>query len=312
LPATSILEVKGLVVEYKASRGTLRAVDGVNLEVMRGETFTVIGESGSGKSTLGLAILRLIPVKDGEIIFNGINLLKLKEREIRKIRKSIQIVLQDPYASLDPKMKVKEIVSEPLIGSGEREGIEEKVNKALELVGLDRSFSERYPSEFSGGQRQRVSIARAIVGEPEFIVLDEPTSNLDISIQAQILNLLLDLQERKNLTYLFITHNIAVAKYISDRIAVMYSGEIIESGDARELITNPLHPYTTELISAVPSKGFKEKLGKFNFKEVIHNVPPKGCKYAPRCPFAKEICWNSRPKLVKVKNNHDVSCFLYS
>jgi oligopeptide/dipeptide ABC transporter ATP-binding protein len=322
-PATSfddLIRADNLVVQYKVGTGFLgqkivkiNPVDHVSLSIRKGEVFTVIGESGSGKTTLGLSMLLLIKPKSGVIYFDG-KVVK-SDSDQKKIRRSLQLVFQDPYSSLDSRMKVGDIVAEPLLGAGEkdRSSIKDRVLKVLELVGLDSSSTTKYPHEFSGGQRQRIAIARALVAGPRFIVLDEPTSSLDVSIQAQILNLILDLQEKWNLSYLFITHNMAVAKYVSDQIAVMYAGEIIERGSARDVIENPLHPYTADLIKSVPTEDIEKKVTEV---EVFGDPPslyslPSGCRYSNRCKFAMQICTQKQPALVKTASGREVACFLH-
>ncbi len=229
--ATSIVEIENLRVSYKVREGKKIAIDNVTLSITKGETLAVLGESGSGKTTLGLAILKLVKVDEGKIYFKGNDITNLKEKEMSEIRKLMQLVPQDPYSSMNPKLRIKDIVGEPLLANPDH--VIDKIRNSLEQVGLNPSITERYPHELSGGQRQRVLIARALISNPEFIVLDEPTSNLDVSIQAQILNLLLDLQIQKNLTYLFITHNISVAKYMADRIAILYHGKLVEIGKSK-------------------------------------------------------------------------------
>ncbi len=305
---TSIVNVKNLKVVYNKKK---IALDGISIHVDKGETLGVIGESGSGKTTLGLSILRLIKITEGEIHFKGLNITNWNEKQLRKIRKFMQLVPQDPYSSMNPKLKIRDIVVEPILN--EKNGLDEKVNKVLQQVGLDPSIKDRYPRELSGGQRQRVLIARAMIGDPEFIVLDEPTSNLDVSIQAQILNLLLDMQEQRNLSYLFITHNIQVAKYMSNRIAVLYGGKLVELGETKEVIKDPLHPYTMELLDSIPSSEFKVKLKQgYNYVEGENKVIMRGCVYFNRCKFAKQICKDVKPELRQIKANHFVACHLYS
>lgn len=265
---------------------------------------TVVGESGSGKTTLGMVVLRLINPTSGQVFFKGEDITRLGEGELKRFRGRMQLIPQDPYSSMNPRLRVGEIVSEPLLGREDRE----KVKEALNSVGLDWAVMERYPHELSGGQRQRALIARALVSDPEFLVLDEPTSNLDVSIQAQILNLLLDLQSSRNLTYLFITHNMAVAKYVSDRVAVMYRGRLVEIGDAKEVMSNPLHPYTKALFDAVPEGDFRAKLREL---EVRDEGRQKGCRYSDRCKFVRDQCRLREPDLLKVKENHEVACILY-
>jgi oligopeptide/dipeptide ABC transporter ATP-binding protein len=317
-----LISAKDLVVQYKVGMGFLgqktvkiSPVDHVSVSIKKGEVFTVIGESGSGKTTLGLTLLLLNKPHSGNVYFMGRNISKLDGAEQKKLRRSLQLVFQDPYSSLDSRMNVEDIVAEPLIGAGERDkaSIHDKVRKVLDLVGLNQSAASKYPHEFSGGQRQRIAIARALVAGPQFIVLDEPTSALDVSIQAQILNLILDLQEKWNLSYLFITHNMAVAKYVSDRIAVMYAGEIIEMGSARDVIESPLHPYTADLIKSVPTADIQHKvtdIGVSGDPPSLYKLP-KGCRYSNRCRFAMQKCSVSEPALASVSGGREVACFLH-
>ncbi|ACP39123.1 oligopeptide/dipeptide ABC transporter, ATPase subunit [Sulfolobus islandicus M.14.25] len=309
--ATSIVEIENLRVSYKVREGKKIAIDNVTLSITKGETLAVLGESGSGKTTLGLAILKLVKVDEGKIYFKGNDITNLKEKEMSEIRKLMQLVPQDPYSSMNPKLRIKDIVGEPLLANPDH--VIDKIRNSLEQVGLNPSITERYPHELSGGQRQRVLIARALISNPEFIVLDEPTSNLDVSIQAQILNLLLDLQIQKNLTYLFITHNISVAKYMADRIAILYHGKLVEIGKSKNVIMKSLHPYTTKLIEAVPSNGYKAKIREFEISEIDDSKnQSKGCSYFSRCPFAKEICKVKEPQLITIDNDHMVACHLYT
>lgn len=317
-----LIRGEDLVVQYKVGTGflgqkkmTIKPVDHVSLSVKKGEVLTVIGESGSGKTTLGLSMLLLNKLASGKIYFHGKDVTRSKGYALRQIRRHIQLVFQDPYSSLDQRMKVGEIVEEPLIGIGikSRESRHARVQKVLELVGLDPMAASKYPHEFSGGQRQRIAIARALIPEPEFIVLDEPTSSLDVSIQAQILNLILDLQQKWNLSYLFITHNMAVAKYVSDKVAVMYAGEIVERGDVRDVIENPLHPYTSDLTKSIPTQDIKKKVMDV---EVSGDPPslyrlPKGCRYSDRCKYAFDLCRQKAPELAAVAGGREVACFLH-
>lgn len=323
--ATSTEEIirgQDLVVEYKVGTGFLdqkkmviKPVDNVSLSIKKGEVLTIIGESGSGKTTLGLSVLLLNKLASGKIYLHGKDITSYKGKAIRDIRGRMQLVFQDPYSSLDQRMKVLEIVEEPLIGIGikDRATRENKVRKVLELVGLDPKAATKYPHEFSGGQRQRIAIARALVSEPEFIVLDEPTSSLDVSIQAQILNLILDLQQKWKLSYLFITHNMAVAKYVSDRIAVMYAGEIIERGNAKDVIENPLHPYTMDLIKSVPTQDISKKIMNVEVSgdpPSLYNLP-RGCRYSDRCAMVFNLCREKAPVLAPVEDGREVACFLH-
>ena len=315
------MRAEALSVTYRLRTGFLgnvhkeiKPVDGVDLSIRKGEVMTVIGESGSGKSTLGYALLRLVKPSGGRVLFSGADLLKMKGSELRRLRRYMQIVFQDPYSSLDPRLHVKDIVSEPLIGSGMKDQgeIADRTSRAMSQVGLDPAASSRYVHEFSGGQRQRIGIARAIVGDPQFVVLDEPTSNLDVSIQAQILNLLLDIQAKSGASYLFISHNMAVAQYVSDRIAVMYAGEVVEIGPTEAVLKNPLHPYTKGLLGSIPA-GFK---GGKRIEQIPGSPPeilnlPAGCKFNPRCTFAMERCRKEDPKLKEAEKDHFVACHLY-
>lgn len=297
-----------------STRRVIKPVDGVDLSVRKGEVMTVIGESGSGKSTLGFALLRLVKPSAGRVVFSGQDIGELKGSELRRLRRKMQIVFQDPYSSLDPRLHVKDIVSEPLYGSGmkDRADIEERTARAMALVGLDPSAKSRYVHEFSGGQRQRIGIARAIVGDPQFVVLDEPTSNLDVSIQAQILNLLLDLQSKSGASYLFITHNMAVAQYVSDRVAVMYAGEMVERGASKDVIGDPMHPYTKDLLSCVPTMDISKKVAdvKISGDPPSFTDLPKGCRYSNRCKYAFGLCREKAPALASA-GGREVACFLY-
>lgn len=283
----------------------VRALDGITLSIYKNETLGIVGESGSGKTTLGRILATLDTPTSGELYFEG---EKITKSNINKVRKKIQIVFQNPASSLDPRLKVFDIVSEPIMHMSFQER-RKMVKEVLDEVGLDFDYVyNKYPRELSGGQQQRVAIARAIVGNPEFVVLDEPTSALDVSIQAQILNLLVRLQRERNLTYLFITHNINVAKYISDRIAVMYAGKIVEIGNTEDVISSPKHPYTQSLIASVPSLNRKElSPPKGEVPSLIN--PPSGCRFNPRCPFVMEICKDKEPPLIEL-NGRSVACWL--
>jgi oligopeptide transport system ATP-binding protein len=294
--------------------GYVYAVDGVSFDVDAGKTMGLVGESGSGKTTVGRCILRLIEPTAGRIIFDGVNLIDLKEEEMRKLRRQMQIVFQDPYASLNPRWLIKDIVGEPLIVNNvvsSKAEMEEKVLKLLTKVGLSADHLNRFPHEFSGGQRQRIGIARALALNPRFLVLDEPTSSLDVSVQAQILNILKDLQSELELTYLFISHNLSIIKHMSDRIAVMYHGMIVEIGSKDELFRDPVHPYTQALLYAIPIPDPEKKRGKMILGGDVPNPvnPPKGCRFRPRCPNANERC-NEKPEMTEVSNGHYVACYM--
>lgn len=293
--------------------GAIRAVDDVDLVIRKGETFGLVGESGCGKTTLGRVILRLTDATEGEIFFEKTKLLELKKDKMQKMRRNMQMVFQDPHSSLDPRMSVKRIVSEPLLIHGTAKGRElrEKIMELLEKVGLSPDHADRFPHEFSGGQRQRIGVARAIALNPSFIVLDEPTSSLDVSVQAKILNLLKDLQKELGLTYLFISHDLSVIKHMCDRIAVMYVGKIVEVADKDDLFKEPLHPYTKALFSAVPipDPHLKDREKIILRGEVASPInPPPGCRFHPRCQHLKDMCKQEEPPLIEVGDGHYVAC----
>jgi oligopeptide transport system ATP-binding protein len=293
----------------------VRAVDGVSFYVKRGETLGLVGESGCGKSTTGRAILQLYKPTAGTVDFDGTDLIKLKGESMRQMRRKIQMIFQDPYASLNPRMTVGQLVGEPLMVHNVATGAEitERVEHLLELVKLNPAFSSRYPHEFSGGQRQRIGVARALALQPSFIICDEPISALDVSIQAQVVNLLEELQDQFNLTYLFIAHDLSMVKHISDRIAVMYLGVLVELTSRDELHANPLHPYTQALLSAVP---IPDPVADAKRTRVILTGdvpspanPPSGCRFRTRCPIAEAACAESRPEFREIKPGHFVACF---
>jgi len=298
-------------------RDYVHAVDDVSFEILRGETLGLVGESGCGKSTTGRAILQLYKPTSGRIIFEGRDIVSLPPEEMRAMRQKMQIVFQDPYASLNPRMNVSEIIGEPLENFNvlPRNEIRERVLEILDMVGLDRSFANRYPHEFSGGQRQRIGIARALALDPSFIVCDEPISALDVSIQAQVLNLMVELKQRLNLTYLFIAHDLDMVRHVSDRIAVMYLGSVVEIGPSDELYTNPKHPYTRALLSAVPKPDPKSErkrervILEGDVPSAIH--PPSGCRFRTRCPQAMDRCAVAKPDFFNVGPDHRAACFLY-
>lgn len=296
--------------------GWVKAVDDVSLDIIKGETFGLVGESGSGKTTLGETILMLQKPTKGELYFNEKEISQIKGKEMRKLRASMQIVFQDPYSSLDPRMLVRDIVGEPLkthrnLGG---EGLDEEVLKLLAKVGLEEQHLRRYPHEFSGGQRQRIAIARAIALDPAFIVLDEPTSALDVSVQVKILELLKSLQKDLKLTYLFISHDLSVVERISDHVAVMYLGKLVELYSAGEITENALHPYTKALISAVPIPHPGAKRKKILLSGTIPSPvnPPRGCRFHTRCPDVRSECMEEEPQLWNVTREHFVACHLYN
>ncbi|GIN61978.1 ABC transporter ATP-binding protein [Robertmurraya siralis] len=305
--------IKGGVL--KRTVGHVKAVDDITLSIIRGETLGVVGESGSGKSTLGRVILRLMEPTEGQILFENEDISRLSNRQLRPFRKDMQIVFQDPFASLNPKMNVQELIEEPLLvqTSLNKNERREKAISLLEKVGLRPDSRLKYPHEFSGGQRQRISIARALALNPKFIICDEPVSALDVSIQAQVLNLMADLQDEFNLTYLFIAHDLSVVKHISDRVAVMYLGRIAEIAPKKNLYETPLHPYTEALLSAVPSTDVLNKREKIILKGDLPSPsnPPSGCAFRTRCPKAHERCALERPELINVSEGHYVACHLY-
>jgi peptide/nickel transport system ATP-binding protein len=295
-------------------RGTVKAVDGVSFDVRRGETLGLVGESGCGKSTLGRTLLRLIDPTAGSIRFEGQELTGLSHRELRPLRRRMQLIFQDPYASLNPRMTVRDIIGEPFAihGLAKGRGREEKVLALLELMGLPREAMERYPHEFSGGQRQRIGIARSIAMRPDLVIADEPISALDVSIQAQIVNLLVDLQRELKLTYVFIAHDLKIVEYISTRVAVMYLGKIVELADAADLYRRPRHPYTQALLSAVPVPDPDHKKTRIILQGDVPSplAPPPGCAFHPRCPHAFERCRRETPPLYDLGNGHTAACFL--
>jgi oligopeptide transport system ATP-binding protein len=322
-----ILRVEDLQVHFPIHSGVLlrhqvgavKAVDGVSFSVRRGETLGLVGESGCGKSTTALAVLRMLEPTAGRIVFEGRDLTSLTRSEMRPIRRRMQMVYQDPFGSLDPRMKVRDIVGEPLIVhglAGDRAAYRHRVAELIEMVGLLPAMADRYPHEFSGGQRQRIAIARALALEPALLICDEPVSALDVSIQAQIVNLLMDLQERLGLTYLFIAHDLSVVRHISDRIAVMYLGRIVELASRDQLYRDPKHPYTEALLAAVPipdpelEAARPQQVLKGEVPSVLH--PPSGCRFHPRCPKALPECSTVVPPLLRIEVGREVSCHLHA
>lgn len=321
-----LLEVNDLKMHFPITRGVIfqrqvgaiKAVDGLDFTLYRGETLGLVGESGCGKSTTGRAILQLHRPTDGAVLFEGKDLTKTKGEELRKMRRRMQMIFQDPYASLNPRMTVGSIIGEPLevhgIGTS-RKDRQERVQALLKTVGLNPYFVNRYPHEFSGGQRQRIGIARALAVNPAFIVCDEPISALDVSIQAQIINLLEDLQDELDLTYLFIAHDLSVVRHISDRIAVMYLGKIVELADRDELYANPKHPYTQALLSAVPipDPQIENQRRRIILEGDVPSPanPPKGCNFSTRCPRVMDVCRQQDPPFKDYGNGHYAACYLY-
>jgi oligopeptide transport system ATP-binding protein len=317
-----LVQVRGLKKYFPISNGSIfsrevaavKAVDGLDFDVYRGETLGLVGESGCGKSTTGRTILQLYRATEGTVKFEGEELTTVKGRGLRAIRRQMQIIFQDPYASLNPRMTVGRIIAEPLLvhGIGSDKERMRRVEELLERVGLNPYFTNRYPHEFSGGQRQRIGIARALALNPKFIVCDEPISALDVSIQAQVVNLLQDLQKELGLTYLFIAHDLSMVRHICDRVAVMYLGKIVEMADTEELYTNPLHPYTQALLSAVP---VPDPEVEANRQRIILKGdlpspanPPKGCNFNTRCPVVIDVCHDIDPDLIEVSPRHWVAC----
>lgn len=312
--ADNILEVKHLKKYFKTSRGMLHAVDDINFTLERGKTLGLVGESGCGKSTTGRVILRLLEPTDGEIIFEGKDISKLSKSEMRHMRKDMQIIFQDPFSSLDPKKTVSQIIAEPIIENKIIKGKlarEERVLELMDTVGLAERYINTYPHELDGGRRQRIGIARALAMEPKLIICDEPVSALDVSIQAQILNLLKDLQKKLGLTYIFITHDLSVVNHFSDDIAVMYLGQIVEKAPAEELFDNPVHPYTQALLSAIPIPELGHQRQRVQLKGEITSPiePPAECRFVKRCLMCnEEVCKKTVPQLIEISPNHFVAC----
>lgn len=319
----NLLEIKNLNVTYQTKKGligkiqTVHAVNNVSLDIQKGEILAIAGESGCGKSTLAKAIMKLVQSDSGEILLNGENVLNLKHnKDLKKFYQKVQMIFQNPYSSLNPKMKIGEILKEPLIINTnlKKEEITKIVEEKIEKVGLDKSALNLYPHEFSGGQRQRIAIARSLILNPEFIIADEPVSALDVSIQAQIINLLKQLKEDFNLTFLFISHDLSVIKYLSDRIAIMYLGEVVEIGRTEEIFKNPKHPYTKALLSSVPELNPQDEKERIHLQGELPSPEnlPTGCKFHTRCPYVMEICKTSTPQVKEFSDTHNCNCFLYN
>lgn len=323
--AAPLLEIRNVKKYYpvkKVRNGediSVKAVDQIDLTVNQGEIIGLVGESGCGKSTLGKTILKLHDITGGQILFHGEDITNYTEKQMRPLREKIQIIFQDPYASLNPKKKVVQSVMMPLDVSGKYTK-EEKLKKVIDIlneVGLSEKFLEKYPHEMSGGQRQRVVIARALINDPELVICDEPVSALDVSVRSQVLNLLKDLQKERNLTYIFISHDLSVVEYLCDRVAVMYLGRIMELADKKQLYGNPLHPYTRALLSAIPVPDIHAKKDEIILQGEVPSPlnPPKGCLFSTRCAYATERCHKEAPKLVELTDENgakrSVSCFLY-
>lgn len=312
-----LLEVRNLKKYFDTNRGPLQAVDNISFSIEKGRTLGVVGESGCGKSTLGRTILRLQEPTSGEIWFNGEDIVKYDKKQVKALRSKMQIIFQDPYSSLNPRMTVSQAIEAPLVLQGiykknDREGLQKKVREMMDLVGLAYRFANSYPHELDGGRRQRIGIARALALNPEFVVCDEPVSALDVSIQAQVLNLMQDLQEQMGLTYIFITHDLSVVNHFANDIAVMYLGQLIEKAPSVTLFDNPVHPYTKALLSAIPVPSLRKKRQRVMLKgEISSPINPKpGCRFAVRCPYATDRCRTEEPKLVEIEKDHFVACHL--
>lgn len=315
--AENILEVKHLKKYFKTARGTLHAVDDVSFTIEKGKTLGIVGESGCGKSTTGRAILRLLEPTDGQVIFNGQDITALSSSKMRQMRRDMQIIFQDPFSSLDPKKTVNQTIAEPIIENKilkDKKAIDARVRELMATVGLAERLVNAYPHELDGGRRQRIGIARALAMEPKFIVCDEPVSALDVSIQAQILNLLQELKEQMGLTFIFITHDLSVVNHFADEIAVMYLGQLIEKAPTEELFDHPVHPYTRALLSAIPipEVGIERPERILLRGEISSPIdPPDECRFAKRCNYVCDQCHKSCPQLVEISEGHFVSCHLW-
>lgn len=314
---SELLRVEGLKKYFKTPKGQLHAVDGVSFSIEKGKTLGVVGESGCGKSTLGRCIIHLLDTTDGKIFFEGRDITNIRKEDLKESRKDMQMIFQDPFSSINPRMTVKSIIVEPMVihnmYGGDKAKQEEKVLEIMDTVGLARRLADSYPHELDGGRRQRIGIARALALEPKFIVCDEPVSALDVSIQAQILNLMQDLQEERGLTYIFITHDMSVVKHISDDICVMYLGTLVEKCPADKLFEKQYHPYTEALLSAIPVAKVGARRERILLKgEITSPINPEpGCRFAPRCLHAKPECFKKEPELKELEKEHFVACHLY-
>ena len=315
--ADVILEVKNLKKYFKTARGLLHAVDDVSFTIERGKTLGIVGESGCGKSTTGRAILRLVEPTDGQVLFNGVDITALSARKMQEMRHQMQIIFQDPFSSLDPRKTVSQTIAEPIIENKilkDKKAINESVKELMETVGLAERLVNTYPHELDGGRRQRIGIARALAMEPQFIVCDEPVSALDVSIQAQILNLLQDLKEQMGLTFIFITHDLSVVNHFADEIAVMYLGQLIEKAPTEELFNHPVHPYRRALLSSIPipEVGIERPQRILLRGEISSPIdPPDECRFAKRCIYTCEKCHGSCPGLIEITKGHFVACHLW-
>jgi peptide/nickel transport system ATP-binding protein len=307
-----LIEIKNLSKYFQVPAGMLHAVDHVSFTIEKGKTLGVVGESGCGKSTLGRTMIRLQQATDGQILLDGEDITHVSGKKLKQVRKKVQIVFQDPYSSLNPRLRIEDTIREPLSNSGDysRSELKERASALMDLVGIDTRLRQSYPHELDGGRRQRVGIARALAMNPEFIVCDEPVSSLDVSIQAQVLNLLMDLQDQMGLTYMFVTHDLSVVRHISNNICVMYLGEVVEMCPSKELFSNSLHPYTKALLSAIPSLDIDQPMRPIPLKgELTSPINPKlGCRFFPRCTYAKGGCSQEPQKLEEVSAQHYVAC----
>ncbi len=312
-----LVSINNLKKHFNVGSGkALKAVDGITLDIIKGETIGLVGESGCGKTTAGRTIMGLYEATNGEVLYEGVEIHKLSKKEKRELKKKMQIILQDPYASLNPRMTVGDIIAEGIdiheLYKGEKRL--ERIYELLTLVGLNKEHASRFPHEFSGGQRQRIGIARALAIDPEFIVCDEPISALDVSIQAQVVNLLIDLQKKFGLTYLFIAHDLSMVKHISDRVGVMYLGKLVELTTSKSLYSNPNHPYTQALLSAIPEPDPRANIEEIELTGEVPSPlnPPKGCRFSTRCSYVMDICTKEEPKLVDIGEGHLSACHLNS